>query len=346
MHAMLGLAEFGPAAKAAAPKAVEMLGGDEFSGAQYAAAYALGRFGVAEGAIEPLEKAAGNEDSLLKLIAVQSLARLKPEDVETVKRAAEELAEALKSENPTLRAAAARGLAEFGGSSELTAPALEKAVADAEPAVIANAVTAFVELGAKAVPRVKNGIKNEKLRHYAVHILSRIGPDAKDAVPELIAALQNDDGSDPQFRAEVQFALGTIGSTSPDAVGELVESLSSEDERVRHSACFALRKIGPAAAEAVEPLKQNLASEDRFLALVSIWALLSIQPGDQATAQQAVPLLAEGLSHENEMVGIESARSLGELGPAAKPALEKLEAIDGSEALKAAAAEAIMKINS
>jgi hypothetical protein len=45
------------------------------------------------------------------------------------------------------------------------------------------------------------------------------------------------------------------------------------------------------------------------------------------------------------MVRIESARSLGEIGPAAKSALEKLEVLEGSDQLKAAAAEAIEKIN-
>lgn len=343
-EAMLALAAFGPDAKSAEPQAIEILSGDEFTGPRYAAAYALGRFGVAEGAVEPLEKAAGSDDELLKLIALQALARLKPEDTETVTRAATAMAQALGSEDANLRAAAARGLAEFQGSSEITAPALEKAIDDAKPEVILNALNAFVALGAKAVPRVKRGLTNEKLRHYAVQILGRIGPDAKDAIPELVEALKKDNGSDPQFRAEVQFALGSIGSTDADAVPALIQSLSSEDEQVQHSACYALRQIGPAAKDAVEPLEKNLDSKDHYLALLSVWALLSIEPDNQAIVERAVPLLAEGLSHENEMVRIECCRSLGELGPAAKGALEQLEAVDGSEQLKAAAADAIKKI--
>jgi HEAT repeat protein len=344
MHAMLALGEFGAAAKSAAPKAAEALASDEFDGVRYAAAYALGKFGDAEIGVAPLEKAAESEDALLKLAALQGLARLKPNDAPTVQRAAEEMAKALASENATLRAAAASGLAEFGGSSELTAPALERAIADAKPEVIANAINSIVALGAKVVPRVVNGLKNEKLRHHAVHILIRIGPEAKDAAPAIIAALQSDDGDDPRFRAELQFALGAIRSENAEAVPELIESLASEHEQIRNSACFALRQIGPAAAEAAPMLRKNLDGADPFLAMASVWALLEIQPGDKELIEQAVPLLIKGLSHENELVRIESARALGDLGPAAKSAAEALEGIEGSEALKAAADEALKKI--
>jgi HEAT repeat protein len=343
MQALLALGEFGPAAKSAAPTAIKALEGDEFDGARYAAAFALGKMGD-PAAIQPLQKAFESEDSFQKMLAAQALARLEPDNEEIVKQAAEQMAHSLASKDPAERAAAARGLAEFGGSSEVTAPALEKAVADAEPEVILDAMDAFVQLGAKAVPRVKRGLTNEKLRHYAIRILTRIGPDAKQAAPDIIEVLKNDDGSDPQFRAELQFGLGSIGSDDASAVPSLVESLNSDNEQVRNSAIFALRNIGPAAGEAAAALRKNLKSEDKFLALISAWSLLAIQPDDAEAAQEAVPALIAGLSWDNENVQIESAKALGELGPAAKSAVPELEKVKGSEALQAAVDEALKKI--
>ena len=66
------------------------------------------------------------------------------------------------------------------------------------------------------MPRVKNGLANEKLRGYAVVILGNIGPAAKDAMPELVAAL--DVADDAEFRRETLFTLGRIGPASAPAV--------------------------------------------------------------------------------------------------------------------------------
>jgi HEAT repeat protein len=78
--------------------------------------------------------------------------------------------------------------------------------------------------------------------------------------------------------------------------------------------------------------------------MASVWALLEIEPDDQELVQSAVPLLIAGLSHENERVRIESARALGELGPAAKGAVEHLEGVEGSPELNTVVDEALQKI--
>ena len=140
-----------------------------------------------------------------------------------------------------------------------------------------------------------------------MYVLRRIGPDASEAIPKIIEALKEDDGSDAQFRAELRFALGDIGSTNAEAVGELTESLASEVDDVRLSACFALGPIGPAAAAAVPALEKNLDGDHEFLALVSVWALLKIKPGDKDLAPKATLLLAAGLTNENPQVRVECA---------------------------------------
>ena len=161
----------------------------------------------------------------------------------------------------------------------------------------------------------------------------------------MIEALKNDDGSDSQFRAEVQFALGSIGGDGTGAIDELIESLGSEVEEVQISACYALGAIGPGGQSGRCRVDENLDSDDQYLALISAWSLVRIQPGDKDLAAKATPLLAAALQHETPQVRIESAIAPGRDRPCCKsavPALEKAQA-EGDDALKAAATAAFGK---
>ena len=348
IQALVALGEIGPVAKSAGPAIVAALENDDFQSVRYAAAYALGKIGARGVADGTLEQAVKGGDPFLRMISAWALACINPDDEKTVRRAVQRVVDGLTSDDAHVRGAAARALADFQGQSVIIAPALVAALADTDPAVIGNALDTLASLGPKVLPAVMRGLKNEDLRLYAVRIIERFGPEAEEAVPALIELLGEKVSSDEDrlLRSHVQFALGVIGPEAKGAVPLLIESLSSDDDDVRNSACYALAKFGPAAQAAVPALRKDLKSEDEFVRLASVWALLKIQPGDRRTAASAVPLLTKALKHENRIVRAEAAQTLGTLGDLAKSAISSLTKSleDNDPDVRAAAAEALKQL--
>jgi HEAT repeat protein len=200
-------------------------------------------------------------------------------------------------------------------------------------------------MGAQLTPEIIKALKVPTLRGYALRIIDRFGSEAKSAVPDLIELLKQPD-LDPQLRRETHFALGQIGPASAPATPHLIAALGSDNERIRNSALFALGRIGPGAYTAVPTLEKLSGVEDEFLRVASLWALVGIEPGDAALAAKATPELIKGLSSEREVVRLESSRTLGALGPAAKQALPALRPLvdDPSAAVAGTAAQAIEAI--
>ena len=125
--------------------------------------------------------------------------------------------------------------------------------------------------------------------------------------------------------------------------------LSDEDTlpESRYPAAYALGSIGPEAG-AAEPLLRQLAeSGDEMLATVSVWAALKIKPEDATLFDSAIPKLRHALQREQELVRLEAAVALGEIGPRAATALPLLEMLaeeDPARTVRAAAAEAVRRI--
>ena len=343
MQALLALAEMGPAARTAVPAVVASMRDPE-SSVRYAAAYAFGRIGSSHLAGEnALHAMLRDEDPMLQVVGAYALARVHGDDQPLLERLVYSLVDKLKHPEPQVRMAAVRALLEIDAPGELTSEALVSALADEDPQVLANVADAAAAQGQKIVPRLIRGLQNPKLKRMAVMVLARMGTTAKAAVPALVQAMADDD---PAFRAEVQFALGALGPEAAEAVPALVASLDHDDKNVCLSACYALGKIGPQAAAAVPRLRANLDGDDSILPLVSALALMRIGPEDAQLRRQTVPLLAEGLQHDDELVRVESARALGELGSSARSAIPALEKAtqDPRESVRLAAEEALQRI--
>lgn len=345
LQALVALGEIGPAAGSAAPTIVKALESDKTDGVRYAAAYAIGQIGASDPQSRAaLGKAMKSKDAFLQVVAAWALARVAKDDAGIQDKATRVIVESLKSDKVEVRRAAARALAETNPPPETTAPLLIQAIHDSDPSVIANAIDAMASLGPKIVPRVaNNGLKNKDLRLYAVRILAKIGPDAKEAAPALAEALK---GSEGDFRREAQFVLGTFGADAAPAVPELTKSLDSDDEQVRNSAVYALGKIGPAAKAALPALRGLRESDDAFVRFAATWALVKIDPKNSQLIAAAVTELRKGLSDERPLVRLESAAALGELGTAATSALPELKkaAADEDADVSAAAKRAIEEI--
>src|SRR5262249_11698899 len=90
------------------------------------------------------------------------------------------------------------------------------------------------------------GSKAEVVRVSACKALGDIGPDAKEATPDLILLL-----ADPDVFRQAVLSLGKIGKP---AVPALIKALDSPDDEVRRGAAMTLGHIGPQAEDAVPRL--------------------------------------------------------------------------------------------
>jgi HEAT repeat protein len=223
---------------------------------------------------------------------------------------------------------------------------MEAAMAKADPETAERIITAYASLGKQVVPLAIKALNDgdAKRRERALMVLGRLGPEAAAAVPDLINQLKNDD---PKVRTEVLFVLAAIGPKADAAAAPVTAALSDADREVVLTAGYCLGKIGPAAKSASSDLQKLVGSEDKMLALTGVWALLQIGPQDPALAKMAVPLLTEALRHERVFIRVEAAMALGKLGKAADSALPQLEltsTLDGSPAVRQAAADAMKQI--
>ena len=91
--------------------------------------------------------------------------------------------------------------------------------------------------------------------------LSRLGPEARDAVPALITCLQGE----TLVRENAALALGAIGPDAKEAVPALIRLLSDPEWTVRRQAATALGQIGPDAKEAVNALDKLRNDKDRLV---------------------------------------------------------------------------------
>ncbi len=171
--------------------------------------------------------------------------------------------------------------------------------------------------GEKAVPALVGVLKepggDNRVRGHAVHALGMIGPAAKDAIPELIRALEDEE---PSLSNQAAFALGRIG---PAAGFALVKALEKGNPRVGVLAARALAKIPPVKG-AVPPLLAALQKEQMPQNQVALIDALGAQG---PAAAEAVPALIE-LAKQDKAPPAHVVAALGQIGSGAKEAVPYL----------------------
>ncbi len=346
MQALLTLAEIGPAAKSLAPRVAQVLTTDKFESVQYAAAYALGRFGD-KSVVPALEKVLDSKDAFLRVAAAWSLLRLQADSGPGVDKAVQIILQGIQSKDTNVRDAAARALADDSIPAKGVTEAFRKALEGIhDPAQMEEIAHALASAGEKIVPACIRSLNEQgKLRFYALRVLTRLGPKAADAVPALIKTLND---PDPKLRREAEFALGAIGPQAAAAVPSLIERLDDEDDAVRYAACYALGKIGSAARPAVKSLiKIAMHPKDPFSRVAAVWAILQIVPDNPRFQRRAVPILTRALASPRAHVRAAVAGQLGDIGALAAPALDALKKLaeeDDNAVVRRVAEEAIAKI--
>lgn len=349
VQAILALAQIGKPAAVAAPQLVAALESPDDS-LQYVAAYALGQLKAAEGDAA-LEKAAASDDQFLATIATWARARIHPDDAALRNTAIERLEAELTDETPTLRQAAVDGLSGLAGSLDEAgrkklAARLAGLLVDPAPAVGLAAGGALIRLGADAVDALRGLLATPAVRNDAMEILAELGPAAKPALAEMVAGLGD---ADPVYRSDSAMAIAAVGREAASAAPALEKLLADESAPapVRYTAAYGLGRIGPEAAAAAPLLRKLAESEDDLMATVAVWAALKIKPEDATLFEVAVPKLRQALQDEQQLVRLEAAVALGEIGPRAGSALPMLELLaeeDPAREVRGAAAEAVQRI--
>ena len=205
----------------------------------------------AEDALD-LVKQLKNPDNEERRKAAQKLFELKEE----AKVATPDMIAALKKENDVfVKRFLIKALGAAKADPKVAVPILAMMIKDSNPKLIEAAIDSLGSMGAKGVDPLANFIapsksadsktkgKDEKkgglkvdpvgdLVGKAAQSLGEIGPDAKPAVPALIAALKN-----ANARIDAANALGSIGPGAKEAIPKLQEII--EDKNTKRDKNFA-----------------------------------------------------------------------------------------------------------
>ncbi len=283
-------------------------------------------------AVPGLTRALKDEDAHVRRGAANALGDIRP----APKQAVPALIQALKDGSLLVRTNAAKALGKFGAAAKEATPAL---VALIEDKTLRNrdsfwaALTALGEIGPaaeQAVPALLQILEDKGPRPLAEdwYVLTaitlwRIRPDARQALPALVRALQKSSSG----TAQQQFLIEVISGIGPPAVPYLTEAAKGRDSRAYTPAVLALSRIDVSAKQALPTLvrrfKTGWFGHDGAAA-----ALGEMGPA----AADAVPVLIAALSNRFSKPRLLAAQALGRIGPPAAEAVGALkEVLKGNE---------------
>jgi HEAT repeat protein len=193
---------------------------------------------------------------------------------------------ALEDPDPHVRAVAAGTLSSIGVVAKDAVPALTAMLDGDQKRVAARALSEYRGDALIAQPQLilimEDKSLDDETRWNAARTLGKIGPVGVDAVPNLVAALQDEIDTVREHAAE---ALGDIGPTAAAAVADLVAVLDDPAVRVRRDAVRSLGQIGPAARVAIPEMKALLEDPEAIVREAAETAIKTIAP-DELPAKQ------------------------------------------------------------
>ncbi len=248
----------------------------------------------------------------------------------------------LQSNDPTVRAKAARQLGEKGTSAKKAVPALADALKDADADVRRNAAHALGEIDPENPRVIDSLIEALKDKDLGVSVsLSRaLKKGGKAAIVALGQALHH---KHSVIRAHAALELHGIGPNAVEAFPFLLDALSDKEEKGRINASAALQVIGPSVDNKdKDRLLKALVKALRDVTSVRMNATYALAKLGEA----AVVDLMKCLQDPEENIRRSGAIALGEIGPKARIALPALRAAanDSSEDVRYHAREAIKSI--
>jgi HEAT repeat protein len=264
---------------AAALDALDSAMSDPVPAVRQNVAWALGKLGG--DSLPSIRKALVDTDSLVQRDGATALASFDPK---AARPALDDLLGLCLKNNSEVRKAALGVIVKIVGPDDKAAVApLRQALLDPDSEVRANAALALSNIGGKnalaALPLLRNAMRTSvdvDLRRQAAVAIRNIGPEAKDAVPDLVEALRD---PDEETRTNAALALGGIGENAASAVPALVRVVADPQQMsaTRIEAAVALSRIGPvpAAVQSIPTLLQVLENpnQDGKVRERIIWSL-------------------------------------------------------------------------
>jgi HEAT repeat protein len=160
-------------------------------------------------------------------------------------------------------------------------------------------------------------------RARSLEVLYLIGVDAPDAVPIVVAQLQDKNAT---VRRNAAQALGRIGVSHKATVPALKRVMANDKDRVvRNNAIIALGELAPKSPEALAALGATL-FDPRAQMRASAASMLG-HKRMRLVATQAVPHLVVALKDSDWPVVANATMGIAQLGPAAKDAIPALNAL-------------------
>jgi HEAT repeat protein len=245
-----------------------------------------------------------------------------------------------------VRAAAAESLGKIGPAAKPAVAPLLAALKDRTPIrldahVAMVASEALGDLGPGVLPELMAALDSPDLLTClgSAAALQRMGPQAQEAIPRLIALL----ASDPNRRIPMIAALQGIGKAAKPAVPALIKTLDSEDFHTQYWACRALGAIGPDAQAAVPKLCELTKSGTASVRRNAAAALGQIGP---AIGTAGLDALIAAVGDGIEPVRENAVKALGQLADFAAPAVPTIRAAVAERkiAARVASARALWRI--
>ncbi len=241
-----------------------------------------------------------------------------------------DLAEAAtRDQSPEVRRLALAALVKVRPDSKAAVEAFTKVLADADVTVARQAAAALAQVGQQggALPGLLQALDHPdaEVHKFANEGLAKARLD-KTHVPLLRKALES---KKPEVRRRVVAVLAALGPDAGEAVPDLVRLLGEAKGAERTQVLEVLRKMGPAAREAGLKLAELLKDEDKALRFEVCLTLVDIQAEE---VEQAVPVLIQALQVENpeDVEAIQTKekakQALAKVGkPAISPLIKALE---------------------
>ncbi len=304
--------------------------------------------------VDALIAALGDSDDTVRSAAATALGSAGPK---VSPEPPPQLIAALKDRTAVVRAEAGKALPSFERGLDPVVPTLIRMASESDPTVHQASVGALRQIkksaiSPAAIPALVEGIgsPDRQVRMHVIAMLARFGSQAKDAVPRLIAVLDEPLSSDSTTvgggrSAQTTFtgpaheaakALGEIVPGSPlaaQAVAALSRVVRGAARQRRASAADALGKFGATAAPAITGLVKMLEeSADgtsmtaRSDADAATRALSSIA-ADASSSKTVLNALKESLRSGSKSSRIAVVEAIEELGPKAAGAAPEIEAL-------------------
>jgi HEAT repeat protein len=360
LGAVRALAQLRPVVWEVEPDLIRVLREDESPKVRGQAAAALGRLAhrprgqvVVPHLLTALQRPDNDKEVLLFLI--QALARFGGE----AKAAVPALLETLEKHPPikdakeaSLGYYAVQALGNIGPAAAEAVPTLLKCLQMDDAYYRREAMYALGGIGIAhpdVLPALRSRLTQKDSawdREAAARALTRIGLEARAAVPDLLAVLAIIDVKSPgNETSSILEALARIDPTAKGVVPAMTAILQNKEAKreLRQLVVFTLAEMGPAAKEAVPALIEELRASRKPTAV----SFLAVKKALQAVGAEAVPALVNLVSAEKDnRIRRYAIEVLGQIGPPAKAAIPALrQCLDSpDDIVRERAADALKRI--